>query len=66
MCQELTTLQSGFPAVHGLNEAIFFREVTSHNILHDLIRVDALLSCALCEPGLQVGSELHFHAFNIR
>jgi len=65
MCEEFAAFQRRLAPLNSLDKAVFFFEIARDNILHDLIRIDTLLSCALCQPGLQVRSEPNIHSFKI-
>jgi hypothetical protein len=59
--QHVTPVESWFAAAHRLNEAVFFFEVPCDHVPHDLIGLKPLLRSAVCEEGLEIGTEFHFH-----
>jgi hypothetical protein len=66
MRQKFAALQCGFAAFHGLDESILFFEIARDYVLHNFIRLDALLCRTLREASLQIGAELNVHALKIR
>jgi len=65
MGQKFAPSQCGLAALHRLDKAVFFLEVTRDNILHGFIEVAALLGRSLRKPLLQVRGEMNFHGLNI-
>jgi hypothetical protein len=61
MSQGFATRQSCFTASDGFNKAVFFLKVAHDHIPQRLVGAEALPCRALCEPGFDFGSELHFH-----
>ena len=47
--------------LHGFRKAVFFVEVTRHNLLHKLIGLASLLGRALRQSGFEMGVEMYFH-----
>ena len=64
--EKFAAVQSGLAPFNGLNETVLFFEVTRNHVLHNFVRIAALLDRPLCEPRLQVGAEMDFHGFKIR
>ena len=63
MRKVFTALQSILAPLHGFDKAVFFVEVTRHNILHKLMGLTTLLDRSLGEPGFEIGVEMYFHVF---
>lgn len=61
MGEKFAPLQSGLAALDGLDEAVFFLEVRSDNVLHGLIKVPALFGRSLRKASLQGRSEVYLH-----
>lgn len=66
MRQKLTALQRSLTALDGLDEAVFFREVSGDNVLHDFVRTATALRSASGEAGFEFGIEVNFHVIKIR
>ncbi len=64
--EKIALFQSRFASFHSVNEAVLFLEVAGHNILHNLIRIEAILGRSPYKAGLHVGAEMNFHAQKIR
>jgi hypothetical protein len=56
------TLQSVLTEPHGLGETGFFLEIARNNILQQLARIAALLSCGVRQLRFKFRGEMHFHA----
>src|ERR1017187_2372029 len=61
MAEVLATLQSVLAALHGLDKASFFFEIARQNILHQVVRIAALLSGGVCQLRFQLPRDVHFH-----
>jgi hypothetical protein len=57
----LASLQSFLASLYGLNEAGFFFEIARKNVLHQFVRIEALLGGGVCELRFEFGGEMHFH-----
>ncbi len=66
MGEKFAPFESRLAAFYGFDKTVLFLEVAGDDILHNLIRVEALLRCSLGKPGLQISVEMNFHAQNIR
>ena len=64
MCKKFASLQSSFAPFDSFHKAVFFLKVTRNDILHNLVRVAALLGRSMCELGLHVRVKVYFHVFN--
>ncbi len=45
----------------GFDKAVFFLEITGHNVLHKFIGLAPLLGRSFGEPGFETRVEIHFH-----
>jgi len=66
MGKRFAAREGRFAPLHGFSKAIFFLEVSRHNLLHNFIGIAPLLTRSLGQPGLQVGFEVNFHVLMLR
>jgi hypothetical protein len=66
MSEKFATLQGRFAAFYGFDKAVFFSEIATYHVLHNLIQIAAVFSSSLRKTGLEVMIKTHFHDLKIR